>query len=443
MSKKTTFINALGGSYWMLSEAKLNAFQRAAISGNEIDFVALQQVRGEVINDQAGETYFRGKQARSFMRGDIAVLDIRGALVKDDDARAYFWGLQTYESLALEFTKLVQDPSVKGIILEMNTPGGEVAGAVEFAEMVFAARGSKPKGIITRAGGDLDSAGYWIGAASEKVYIDPTGTAGSIGVVATFLDTSGWEESVGLQEIEIVSTGAPNKRLDVKTPEGVAEVRKVLDKMEGVFVESVAKYRGVSTEKVRSDFGKGGIFVGQDAVDAGLADGVMSFEAALASLNPTQNTNQTPSTENIMSAEKKEGAQATSSADAVKAERERIQGINKAFAGTGFEAESDSFIDEGKTVAEAESFLFGKMKEAKAAEAAKPQEQTPKADGSLAAAMAAEGENAGKVTASGDDTDDAEALQAKVNKAFVRGANKKREEKFGAAARAGMQKARV
>lgn len=412
-------------AYWAMSKEKFKKFC-AKVSETEIDYNALKAREGQILNDQGGESYFSGKGARSYQRGDIAILEINGALMKNDDIETWWMGFQTYESLALEFNSLLEDSSIQGIILEIDSPGGMVAGINELSEMIFNARGKKPKGVITRGSGDVDSAAYWLGSSAEKIYIDNVATVGSIGVVATYLDYSGWEEINGIKEIEIVSSNAPNKRVDITTEEGQSEIRKNLDDMEEVFISSVARNRGVTLEKVKSDFGQGGVLVGQSAIDAGLADGFMSLEGLIESMNNPQVQNQSTNTNTNAEAQKVDENEIDEKA-IIKAERERIQGIIEAFSGTGFESDAQAFIDDGKTVAEAQSHLFLKMKEAKKAETQTPKETpTPKVDtGKVAGAMVEESGPA-KEAGSGGDEDDEEVLKAKVKAAFVAGVNSKR-----------------
>ncbi len=124
------------------------------------------------------------------------------------------------------------------------------------------------------------SAGYWLASATDRIVVAPTAILGSIGVVSALRDPS----KTNSKEVEFVSSQSPKKSIDVSTESGRAQVQEIVDALAAVFVGDVARYRGVSPDTVLADFGQGGVFVGQAAVDAGLADAVGSFEQTLADL---------------------------------------------------------------------------------------------------------------------------------------------------------------
>jgi ClpP class serine protease len=167
---------------------------------------------------------------------------------------------------------------VHAILLHVDSPGGEVSGIAEFADRLFAARSQKP---ITAYVSDLGaSAGYWLASAADQVVVAETAALGSIGVVMAVRDP----QAQKAKEIEFVSSQSPNKRPNPGTESGKAQYQSLVDALGDVFVGAVARNRGVDPEIVLSDFGGGGLFIGQQAVDAGLADTVGSFEQTLRDL---------------------------------------------------------------------------------------------------------------------------------------------------------------
>ena len=217
-----------------------------------------------------------------YVRDGIAVIPVVGPMYWHSDFMTDFFGERTYEDIAREYTAALEDRSVKGILFHMDTPGGEAAGIHELGEMIYAGREVKPSKTYVAGWGT--SGGYWIAAASGGIVTDRLGTLGSVGVIAAFLDDSKWMEARGFEEIVIVSDQSPHKDTDPTTPDGYDRIRTLLTEMGGVFVESVAKYRGVTPEKVINDFGRGWVRMGADAVQAGLADSLGSFEATLAEM---------------------------------------------------------------------------------------------------------------------------------------------------------------
>jgi ClpP class serine protease len=124
------------------------------------------------------------------------------------------------------------------------------------------------------------SAAYWLASAAGRVIAAPTAMLGSIGIVMVVDDPSKTDST----DLEIVSNQSPKKRPDLTTKSGRAQVQATVDALADVFIADVARYRGVSTDTVLSDFGAGDVFVGQQAVDAGLADAVGSYEQTLRDL---------------------------------------------------------------------------------------------------------------------------------------------------------------
>jgi signal peptide peptidase SppA len=190
--------------------------------------------------------------------------------------------------LATDLGRVLEDPSVRAIMWNIDSPGGEAAGISELAAMIWAGRQRKPTAAYS--GSKAASAGYWLAAAAGDITIDDTAILGSIGVVMSYNDTRKRDEKSDVRKVEIVSSVSPYKRQDPTTDEGRAAVQKIVDDMAGVFVGKVAMYRNMDQEKVMNDFGRGGVKVGADAVASGMADRIGSFESTLSSLAASAST---------------------------------------------------------------------------------------------------------------------------------------------------------
>lgn len=212
-------------------------------------------------------------------RDGVGIIPMVGPVFRRANLFTQVSGATSIEILARDFTAALENKDVRAILLNVDSPGGEVSGINEFAEMVRAARGKKP--IYAYVGHQACSAAYWIASAADKVIVDATAEVGSIGVVAVMANPKADEAS---KKIEIVSTQSPRKRTDPTTDEGRALVQAKIDEIADVFVGTVATNRGVSAAKVMKDFGGGGTLIGKSAVDAGMADGVGSFESTVAAL---------------------------------------------------------------------------------------------------------------------------------------------------------------
>jgi signal peptide peptidase SppA len=216
------------------------------------------------------------------IRDGVGVLAATGPLFRYANLFNQLSGATSYDLLARDFAQMVDNPAVRAIVLNIDSPGGEASGVSEFADMIHAARGSKP--IVAYVGGAGASAAYWIASAADEIVIDDTAMLGSIGVVLGIQDTREREAKAGVRRMEIVSAVSPNKRINLDTEDGIAKLQARVDALADVFVAKVARNRGVDVDTVLTNFGQGDVFVGQAAISAGLADRIGSFEGVISEL---------------------------------------------------------------------------------------------------------------------------------------------------------------
>lgn len=213
-----------------------------------------------------------------YRRGTTAILPITGPIFRRGGMTMSSGPVTSVEMLARDFTRALEDDAFASILLDVDTPGGEASGIDEFARMIFEGRQAKP---IWAYVSDLGaSAGYWLATAAEQVVIAPAAAIGSIGCVMAVRDPNAVKQTA----IEFVSRQSPNKRPNPTTDEGKAELQGLVDALGDLFVSAVATQRGVKTETVESEFGAGGLKVGQAAVDARMADRLGSLEGTLREL---------------------------------------------------------------------------------------------------------------------------------------------------------------
>lgn len=174
------------------------------------------------------------------------------------------------------------DPDVQSIVLLVDSPGGEVAGATELAQRIRSARNRKPviAAISTMAG----SAAYWAAAQASEIVVSPSGGAGSIGVFLVHEDLSRALDKAGIAPTVISagrykSEGMPHEPL---SDDARGHLQRQVNQLYGQFVADVALGRGVSTSKVRSGFGEGRYLLATDALREGMVDRIGTFEEALA-----------------------------------------------------------------------------------------------------------------------------------------------------------------
>lgn len=256
---------------------EIHAIYGARLRGEEPDIAAIEARIGRPM----------GSDPQGYeVRDGAALVPLRGVLAQRMNLMSNISGGTSTELFARDVRQALEDPAVRSIIVMADTPGGAVAGTQTAADVVRAARGRKP--IATFAEGMMASAGVWIGTASDQVILaDGATQVGSIGVVATHTDVSKREEAMGIKTTEIVA--GKYKRAASQygplTETGRATIQEQVDYLYGLFVADVAKNRGVSVDQVLESMADGRLFIGQQAVDAGIADGIGSLETLIANLN--------------------------------------------------------------------------------------------------------------------------------------------------------------
>lgn len=180
-------------------------------------------------------------------RDGTAVINLRGMLFRYRSIWTWLLGGTSVEQLSLDLRSAVDDPSVQRIVLAVNSPGGQIDGIHELANMIREADTTKP--VTAYVDGLAASGAYWLASAARRIVADETAQLGSIGVLATVLDDRDAQQKRGVRQYEIVSSQSPLKRTDPATDEGRAQIQQMVDGMAQVFIDKVAQFRGVSPPK--------------------------------------------------------------------------------------------------------------------------------------------------------------------------------------------------
>lgn len=208
----------------------------------------------------------------------IAVLPVTGPLSRYANILTMISGATSFETLSADLGQALSDPKVRAIILDVDSPGGEVSGAEEVSKLIRAARGEKE--IVALVSGMGASAAYWIASAASRLYTAETGILGSVGTVIR-VDTRTRDG-----EIVFRSSQSPRKAIDPTTDEGAEDIQALLDSLAQVMIEQIAGNLEISPDKVLSDFGQGGVLVGAEAVAAGMAPaGIATLEDLITDLS--------------------------------------------------------------------------------------------------------------------------------------------------------------
>lgn len=201
----------------------------------------------------------------------IATIKIHGLLTKRDE---FFADTTSYESIRAAIEAAVGDDSAKAILLDIDSPGGEVGGLFDLVDYIYSVREQKP--IYAYANDHAFPAAYAIASATSKIFVNRTSGVGSIGVIATHLDVSEADKKAGLKFTTIFA-GEKKKDLSPHEPltEGATEdLQHEVERLYDIFVVSVSRNRGISALKLYGT--QAATYFGWDGLNIGLADEVIA-----------------------------------------------------------------------------------------------------------------------------------------------------------------------
>lgn len=265
----------------LLLEPGYARFMFAAL-GPRLNINALVDVDGgRLANDQFASMAdsFGGRDAATPYQviDGIAVINLSGTLVHKSSGIDALSGMAGYNALANDLAQAMDDPAVRGIMLDCDSPGGEVAGCQALADKIT----NSTKPVWAHANEMAASAAYWLASAADELYLSETAMVGSIGVLMAHADNS---QAIAAEGVTVTLIYSGAHKVDGNPYEALSDDVKAkfqadIDGIRTLFASTVASNRGMTTDAVLATEAQ--VYRGQDAVDAGLADGVMSFDQAL------------------------------------------------------------------------------------------------------------------------------------------------------------------
>lgn len=214
-------------------------------------------------------------------QGAVVVIPVTGVITAKPGLFERYGLGSSAQTLGRELRAAVQDDEVKAVVLDVDSPGGTVAGVPELAAEIRAARGSKP--IVAQANFTMASAAYWLGAQADEIVASPSAEVGSIGVYILHWDDSKFWEEMGMAPT-LISAGKYKTEGNPFEPLGEEARAHLQDKVDAVmalFVGDVAKGRGVSPATVREGYGEGRVLDAGPAKAAGMVDKIRTLEDTL------------------------------------------------------------------------------------------------------------------------------------------------------------------
>lgn len=219
---------------------------------------------------------YQGTRHGTLFANGVVVLDLIGPIYPRANMMTSSGAVSLQQFLS-DYIRAYDDPNVKGIVLNVDSPGGDARGLGDATQAMYGLSKKRKKPVKTFASGYMASAAYYIGATSQELIGSKSSITGSIGTVLT-------ARSLPEGEYEIVSSQSPYKRVDPATEDGRAVMQEMVDDMASNFVEDVAQFMGVSVDKVLSDFGQGKTLVGPRAKKQGLIHGIGTLSSVVESV---------------------------------------------------------------------------------------------------------------------------------------------------------------
>ena len=250
--------------------------------GLQIDAAAISPraaLPAEMFTTRKGERTERGYRVNE----GVAVISAMGGLVHRTRLEADSSLLIGYNDLAADMEDALAQPEVHAIALVLDSPGGEVSGAFELADRIYAARGRKP--IVAVADGMAASAAYLAASAADEVVLTTTSYVGSIGVVMRHVDYSRALANEGINVSHIFAgehkvDGNPYQPLPASVRE---HLQADIEGLYQMFVQAVARHRGMEEQAVRDT--RAAVYRGVAGVAARLADRIGTADAVIADLS--------------------------------------------------------------------------------------------------------------------------------------------------------------
>jgi len=211
----------------------------------------------------------------------IAIINIEGAIVGGSGGFGIFGSASGADDIARQIRRAGEDPSVKAIILRINSPGGSAAASQELHAEVCKAR-ENGKIVVASMSDVATSGGYYVACASDKIVANPGTITGSIGVIFSQLQYSELLERYGIRA-NVIKSG---KYKDIGSPfrNMTAEERQILqDMIDDIyiqFVQAVAEGRQMNENEVL-ELADGRILTGRQAKEVGLVDELGNFQDAV------------------------------------------------------------------------------------------------------------------------------------------------------------------
>ncbi len=243
-----------------------NTFRQVKFADYRATLLANEKEKGPKL----GEKDTRTRLALVYAEGNI----VDGASAEE--------GQVAGERYARALRRLRLDSNVKAIVLRVNSPGGSALASELIQRELLLAKGAG-KTVVVSMGAVAASGGYWISTASDRIFAEPNTITGSIGVFGLLPSVKDLANSWGVtfDEVRTAKFGNLISVSRPRTPEEMAQIQRVVDRIYDDFLERVSKARNLSKDKV-GEIAQGRVWSGAQAIKIGLVDEIGGLEQAIA-----------------------------------------------------------------------------------------------------------------------------------------------------------------
>jgi len=285
MKDYSKIITGMTSTPWMITESAMKMICEIVqehIHGN----VSQEDIR---IRYQDSRQERKERHATKQVRG-LGVLELAGPIFPKANLMTELSGATSIEQFRSDFRVMLADESVDAILLDIDSPGGHSSQISEMAAEIRQAREIKP--IWAIANTSATSAAYFLGSAADKMFASPSSFVANIGTIMVVRDDSKQNEMFGIKETPIGSSKLKKVGYEPLDAEGEAYLQSIVDDTNDDFVTGVALGRRVSEDTVRNEFGDGAVMTARQGLEAGVVDGIATFDEVVSELLHSTSTTQ-------------------------------------------------------------------------------------------------------------------------------------------------------
>lgn len=260
-------INAMNSSVWAIQPEKMEMI---------MNMLSIRLAGGPIPEFEAA-----APRPQRRTEGKVVVLPMVGTMTQRANMMTEHSGMLSTDTVGKMIESLSNDPSIKSIILDIDSPGGSMFGLEELTAKIRQA--GKQKRIVAVANSLMASAAYYTGSAASKVFAAPGSLVGSIGVISTHIDSSKQLEADGVK-YTFVTAGkykALGNSTEPMSEDTLAYMQGLVDQGYDQFLSAVATNRRTSKAKVRESYGQGKVLTANDALSVGMVDGIRTLDEVI------------------------------------------------------------------------------------------------------------------------------------------------------------------